>query len=58
MNKTKAIALLGAGLLTVSLSACGGADETETEVLDPTKHATTAAESLKPQWNNLSLIHI
>lgn len=52
MNKTKAIALLGAGLLTVSLSACGGADETETEVLDPTKHATTAAESLKPQWNN------
>lgn len=52
MNRTKAIALLGAGLLTVSLSACGGADETESEVLDPTKHATSAAESLKPQWNN------
>lgn len=56
MNRTKAIAIMSAGLLSFSLSACGGPELTESEVLDPTKHVRWASESLMPQWNDAKMV--
>lgn len=52
MNRTKAIAVMSAGLLSFSLSACGGPELTESEVLDPTKHVKWAADALLPEWGD------
>lgn len=56
MNRTKAIAIMSAGLLSFSLSACGGPELTESEVLDPTKHVKWASESLMPQWDDARMV--